>query len=301
MYNVYFKTVQMLLMIGVGYAAKRRGLIPESGARLLSKIMINITLPCVIIGNLNGLKISSDLLMSIVWGVLTNGILLLIALFICKKKGRADRYVWLYCLSIFNISGYAIPVIESFATEREVAALLLFNLPTTIFNYMIPPWLAGSICKNAEPQDSKERRGNLKRNTPGMVILIMVLLSAAGLTFPPAFVALLGGLRNANSAIAMLSIGVLLEFPRKIHIEVIQVVAVRLVCVIIFGLIAYFGAIPLGEIKNVMTLVVFAPNPNGSPALAMEQGYEGKDVALTVSFYLPISVLCISLLAGALF
>ena len=301
MYDVFLKTIQMLLMIGVGYFAKKKGLIPENGARLLSKIMINITLPCVIIGNLNGLSISRDLLMSIVWGVIANGSLLLLAVLICKKKERIDCYIWLYCLSIFNISGYAVPVAEAFATEREVAALLLFNLPTTIFNYVIIPRLAGSICKKEGPKSVKERIDSLKKNVPGTVILFMLILCLTGLKIPSEVVSLLSGLRNANSAIAMLSIGVLLEFPKTLHVEVLRVAAVRFTCILILGAIAHFGIIPLGDMKNVMTLVVFAPNPSGSPALALEQGYDGKDIALMVSFYLPISVICISILSGLLF
>ena len=69
MLSVWVKTGGVVLIIAIGYIMKKTGSLPESAAKILTKIMVKVTLPCVFICNLNGLTISKDMTAALLWGL----------------------------------------------------------------------------------------------------------------------------------------------------------------------------------------------------------------------------------------
>ena len=290
----------MLLTIAIGYSLKRSGLLTKQDARVLSKVMINVTLPCVIIRNLNGTVIVPELLAAIAAGFLVNFFLVLAALWAARGRGAEERYVYLFSIPLFNISGYAVPVAQMFASEQEIAALLLFNLPTTVFTYVIVPAIAGTSARGNARAGLKQMGGSILKNIPAMVSLLMTVLCLLRVTIPRGAVELLSNLSAANTALAMLSIGLIFELPGGRFAKSMKAVLLRLICVSAAALCVWF-AMPMGDLKSVVFLALFAPLVSTGPALALEQGYTGDAVALVNSSYLPVSVVCMAVLSGLLF
>ena len=61
MFSVWIKTGGVVLIIVIGCIMKKTGTLPESAAKVLAKVMMKVTLPCVFICNLNGLTITGDM------------------------------------------------------------------------------------------------------------------------------------------------------------------------------------------------------------------------------------------------
>jgi len=301
MREVYLKTLGMLFMIAVGYLMKRTGWLSKQDARVLSKIVINITLPSVILKNLNGIIISRELLAAIVMGFAANAFLLAVVFFVTHNAGTEKRYIYCFSIPLFNISSYAVPVAQSFATTEEIAALLLFNLPTTVFACVVVPTFAKVFCKKSGGLDLHIAAGNLLRNVPAMVSIGMTVLGLLHISLPRQATGLVSSFSSANTALAMLSIGLLFEPPTKKSAESFRVIALRLGCVTALAWFTRSGIVPLGNLSNILTLVLFAPMVSFAPAMAYEQGYTGSGVALANSAYLPISVACMVLIANLLF
>jgi len=298
--NIYIKTASMLLAIAMGFFIKQIKLIPAADARVVSKIVINLTLPCMIISNMNGMTISKDLLGALAAGFIINFVMVMIAIAVTKGKSAEQRCIYLLSVPLFNISGFAIPMVQNFVSDRCIAAILLFNIGTAIFTYVITPYLVGTMCFGKHEGGILNSFKNIAKNTPAMTNCCMLVLCLLGLKLPNTFITMIKPVSDANTALAMISIGILFSFEGDIS-RSIGVIFTRLAAAAVIGLIIYFLPLPLGEARNAMIIVLFVPMVSCAPLLALEQGYKGSGVAVVNSAYLPISVFVTTLVLGLLF
>lgn len=300
MESVYSKTISMLLMIALGYVLKREKIVMASDARVLSKIIIHVTLPCVILTNLNGIEIRKDLINAILIGFVVNLLLTGIALWLTRKESKELKCLYLFSIPLFNISGYAIPIAQSYVTDREIAALLLFNLGTTVFTYVIVPFLAGHLCFDRK-DGAVEGFRSLYKNVPAVVSCGMILLCLWHIVLPTPVIDFFKTFASANTPLAMLSIGILLEISREWNIENVKAILCRLLAVILIGVLAFHMPF-LGEtVKKVLLIAFFSPMVSCAPFLAIEQGYKGTGIASVNSAYLPVSMITTAILLCFLF
>ena len=301
MLNVWIKTAGIILAIVIGYGLKKTGSFPQSAAKTLSRLSINVLLPFVVICNLNGLSISRDLWIALLWGFAVDLVLVAAAVFLCRKKGLETRYIMMYCIPSFNISGFALPVIQSFASEYEVAAVIMFNISITFFFYIVTPVLVQILTAGEKKTELKTVVRGLLHNIPALASFGMLALCLLHITLPEAVITAVKPLANANTAVALLALGLLFEFPEKLPKDNITALLVRLAITGSALLLAWFNVLPFGTIRSAMIIALLAPIPGGSPAMAMNMGYEGSQVAFGVSANLIISVVAMSLMCAILF
>ena len=68
MTDIFLKTGSFLLMILAGYAFKRIGLLKASDAAVLRKIMLNLTLPCVLVSSVQSMNLQAALAVPLIAG-----------------------------------------------------------------------------------------------------------------------------------------------------------------------------------------------------------------------------------------
>ena len=301
MLSVWIKTAGIILAIAIGYVMKRTGSLPESSAKVLSKLTINVMLPCVFICNLNGLTFFFFFLAAVLWGFGVDLILVSAAVISAYKKPKETVFVMMYCVPGFNISSFALPVAQIFTSDYEVAAIIMFNIPITFFFYVITPILI-RILTAGEHKISFRRAGkDFLKNIPAVVSIGMLLLSILHLSFPDEVVTALRPLANANAAVALLAMGILFEFPRRLPRDNIRAMMIRTAVIISAAALAGFDLISFGSVRKVMIIAMFAPLPSGGPAVALTQGYEGSKVAFGASTSLIVSIISMSIVCSILF
>ena len=301
MISVWIKTAGIIFAIAIGYVIKKTGFLPENAAKILSKLMINVLLPFVYICNLNGNTLSGGMLSAFFWGLGVNILLTIAAVLLSHGKPKDSVFVLQYCVPGFNVSGFAIPVAQLFCSDREVAALIMFNVSITFFFFIVTPTLIHMMSPGEKRVRLKDIANDLSHNIPAMVSVIMVLLCLLHIALPEPVITAFRPLANANSAIALISLGMLFEFPKSFPKENIIALSVRLLITLSAAALAWSGIMPFGELKNVMIIVMLAPIPSASPAMALTQGYEGSHIAFGVSANLLYSVVAMTIVCGMLF
>ncbi len=301
MFEVWIKTAGVIVIIAIGYLLKKTKFLPADSAKLLSRLSLNVMLPFVYISNLNGLTISKDLVNALLWGFAIDAVLTAAAFLLAWKKPKETVFIMQYCVPGFNTTGYALPVLQMFASEYEVASLVLFNIPISLFFFIVTPLLVDVLGAGEEKFSLKAVGHTMIRNVAAMSALLMLLLCLLHIKLPEELITAFRPLANANAAVALLTMGLLFEFPRGLPKENLKALAVRLAITISAALLVWFDVIPFGPIKNAMIIVLLAPIPNGSPSLALYHGYEGDKVAFGVSLNMIISVAAVSLLCAVLF
>lgn len=297
MSNVYYQTRILLLTICLGYFLRRSGVLDREDARTISKLMMYVTLPCVVVKNLNGVVLTLDILAAAVIGVLVNSFFFLMAMLSSRSGDRDDRVVKIFSFSSFNIGSYAIPVLSTFVSPAAMAGVLAFNYPgTALFTYGVGPTAASLLYGGQRGGGLKLLRDNLLHNVPTVTCVIMLAMSMLHIALPEKIAGIFVSISGANSTLAMLSIGILLDLrlPRSEAGRDTGIVLLRVGAAALSALALYFLAPVSAELKLALILVVFAPIASCGPALALHCGYQGSRVAVVNSIYLLVSIVCMS-------
>lgn len=115
MEDSFAKVMSLAVFIVLGYLLRRFNILKDQAFAAISALVMNVTLPCVILTNLNGVKIQGDMLLIAGLGLLTNVIFLVWGLILTRNITDAQ---WRDFVRL-NIGGYsvgpfAVPYVQSF-------------------------------------------------------------------------------------------------------------------------------------------------------------------------------------------
>lgn len=301
---IYNRILITIVMITAGFTLRNLGLIKREDSRVVSALVMNLTLPCVVIKSMNGTSFDSRLIFIIFLSVVVNGIYVAAAMLYSKNGGAENRLVSVYSIATFNIGNYIIPILSGIISAEAMTCVLMFNYPVAaLFTYGVLP-----ICADTGKDiDAKTQFRNavkmLRKNTVLIVCCIMVILSLVHISLPQPVITAASAIGEANTMLAMTSIGLLLE--PTFDAASLKSMAGMLTARTVISLVCTLGilAIPFlpMESRASLAFICFAPASSVNPVLAVKSGYTGPRVAMANTVWLLMSVLFLSLLARLLF
>ena len=130
--NYMVKPLGYVLLIVLGYGLKRAGFFGREDYRLMSRIMINITLPCTIVRAFSGF--SRDPQMFLIVGIsfvcsMLPPILMYLATPGVDTRLRAYRMI---NIGGYNIGCFSLPLIEAFFGSTGVVAACMFDVGNAV-------------------------------------------------------------------------------------------------------------------------------------------------------------------------
>ncbi len=135
--TIFSKIVFIMLIIGIGIVVKRAGMISDSGERDVSRLMVDLCWPALIITSIVGTLEARDILDNAVLPLLSASFHLLgflVGLPIARAAGFRDarRNVFLFHTTMNNFFVMALPFAAFLLPEKGVALLTVCNLGSTI-------------------------------------------------------------------------------------------------------------------------------------------------------------------------
>ena len=88
---ILLNSLGLFVIILIGYLTKRLNLLMKADGSMISKIVVNVTLPAAIIVNLQYLAVKNQLLLLIVAGLVLNLVMILIGHFLSRKQEQVER------------------------------------------------------------------------------------------------------------------------------------------------------------------------------------------------------------------
>ena len=85
MEDSFAKVMSLAAFIVLGHLLRRFNILKDQAFAAISALVMNVTLPCVILTNLNGVRIEGDMLLIAGLGLLTNIIFLVWGLFLSRN------------------------------------------------------------------------------------------------------------------------------------------------------------------------------------------------------------------------
>lgn len=279
MLNVLTRAGCFIAMILLGYVLKKIGVFKKEDFRVLSKIVLKITLPAAIVTSFAGITIDFSLLYVMLLGFGGGVVYILAAFLVNLKRSREQRAFEVLNLTSYNIGCFALPFAQSFLGPVGVITTGMFDAGNAFI------CLGGSF---GVAQAIKEGKGfSVKRIfkslftcVPFLCYLVMMVLSVAKITLPAPIFSFAQIIGNANTFVAMFMIGIGFDLHFEKHQlgSILRVIILRYVIAGALAALFYFVLPFSQEVRT--TLAVMAFSPIGAAALPFTEELKG-DVALS--------------------
>ncbi len=263
MEHVLTTASSFLLLILFGFILKRLGFFGPHDHQLLSKLVMNLTLPAAAIVNFATLELTPALLSLLGLGLGMNLLTALLGWGLACRGSSVQKSFALLNWSGYNMGAFAMPYLQGFLGAAGVGAACIFDVGNAIMctggTYALTAVLA--------PEEGRrhitlgEIAKKLFSSTVFDVYLLMLVMGLLRIPVPRLAVQLLSPAAAANSCIAMLTIGLMLELklPAGSLGQSLAIILGRnLVAAAAAG--AFFLLAPFSlEIRQAISISFFAP------------------------------------------
>lgn len=262
---VLSKALAFVLIILIGYICKRRGVFAPTDYQLISKIVLNITLPCAVISSFAHFQLDLSLLAAVALGLSGNCVMLFVALMLTRRETLAAKIFYIFSLAGYNIGCFTLPFAQAFLTPFAVVALCMFDVGNSIMctgmTYALTASCIGYADGHKDRFSMKSIAEKLLHSAPFVVYISMLILSLVGVQFPKSVYTFTDIVGAANPFLSMLMIGMMFEIrlDKQAMGYVKELFSVRyLTSLACAGAFIYFAPFKQ-EVNYVIALAFMAP------------------------------------------
>lgn len=262
---VLSKAIAFVLIILIGYICKRRGVFAPTDYQLVSKIVLNITLPCAVVSSFAHFQLDLSLLAAVALGLSGNCVMLFVALMLTRRETLAAKIFYIFSLAGYNIGCFTLPFAQAFLTPFAVVALCMFDVGNSIMctgmTYALTASCIGYADGHKDRFSMKSIAEKLLHSAPFVVYISMLLLALAGVQFPKSVYTFTDIVGAANPFLSMLMIGMMFEIKldKQAMGYVKELFSVRyLISLACAGAFIYFAPFKQ-EVNYVIALAFMAP------------------------------------------
>jgi len=292
---VLTKAISFMLIVAGGYLLKRIGFFKKEDFRLLSRIVLSITLPCAVVSNFNGMTIDSSMLALVLLGIGGNVILLIAGYLSSKKNDPEDKGFRIQNTAGFNIGCFSMPYVQSFVGPVGVVTACLFDAGNSMMcnggTYAVASIAAGKTRAKVSEFVKK------MLSSPAFdTYCIMLVLSMLNIRVPSAVTTFTDIVGSANSFMAMLMIGVGFEITlekSKLY-KIISLLIVRFSITGTLAALAWFFAPFEAEVRQVLAMVILSPISSAAVAYTGKLENDVGTAGVVNSISIIISIICIT-------
>ena len=262
---VLSKAIAFVLIILIGYICKRRGVFAPTDYQLVSKIVLNITLPCAVISSFAHFQLDLSLLAAVALGLSGNCVMIFVALMLTRRETLAAKIFYIFSLAGYNIGCFTLPFAQAFLTPFAVVALCMFDVGNSIMctgmTYALTASCIGYADGHKDRFSMKSIAEKLLHSAPFVVYISMLILSLVGVQFPKSVYTFTDIVGAANPFLSMLMIGMMFEIrlDKQAMGYVKELFSVRyLISLVCAGAFIYFAPFKQ-EVNYVIALAFMAP------------------------------------------
>ncbi|ELV2648747.1 AEC family transporter [Staphylococcus pseudintermedius] len=254
--------LMILLLIALGYILKRIGYINGKDSRVISTLVLNVTLPSVVIVNLNHVNLTPSLVvlpvMMILYGVVTK--VLIVLMFI--KYSNEVRGSVAMMMAALNIGIFAYPLVQQIWPEQGLLYFGMADIGGAIVMFGLTYFAASYFKQVGGGFNPKQILWNMLKSVPLMTYIIMLVLNILQWHLPHTAIRFFDILGHANLPLSMILLGVLMDFrlERRFLPLTLKYLVLYYGFGALFGTLVYFF-LPVDDamIKTTLQLIWLLP------------------------------------------
>ena len=298
MNTILIKSAGFLLLIVMGFAGKKMGLFRPEDRHVISKIILNITMPCLFVSFFEDFQPEMTLILMFILGILANLIMCYTGLFFARNKSGTEKALYMLNSSGNNIGSYCTPIIATIFPPAAIIASSMYDIGNCIMS-------AGGTYALAARYTDKDRSmrwsvffRRLFSSKPFDTYLVMLAISLTGYRFPQPVYEVAYMIGSPTIILTMIMIGITfdIDIDRRDLGNILSILAIRLVTAFAIATFAWFF-LPLTLVqKEVLYLILFAPITSLTPNFCSMCGCKPSVYGALSSITVPISLIAINIL-----
>ncbi|NOW83896.1 MULTISPECIES: AEC family transporter [Clostridium] len=296
--DILIKAFSFILIIAIGYSFKRIGVFGPKDYKIITKIIMNITLPCALITGFANFKMDTSMLFIILLGFLGNIIMSFVGFVLARNKDNKEKAFNMLNLAGYNIGCFTLPYVQSFMGAYAVGITSLFDIGNSIMCTGGTYALASGVVGEENDQSIRAFLRKMFSSVPFDTYMLMFIVTITGIKLPQVIYTVTSNLSAGNAFLSMLMIGMVFEckFRKEQLVKVASIISIRYLFAAIFAVIIYF-CVPFSmEIKHVLVILVFGPVPVLAPVFTARCKCDEGLAGVVNSLCIPISIVIITLL-----
>ena len=208
-----FTPMSYVLVIMLGYLLKRAGFFGKDDHRLMSKIMVNITLPCTIIQAFDGFERDAKMFIIVGIGFICAFMPILLMYLTTGRVEKRLRAYRMLNIGGYNIGCFSLPLVQAFFGNTGVVAACMFDTGNAIMMTGGAYAMTSTLLRTGGEERESVGDVLLKfvKSLPFDAYMVMILFAALGVKIPSVVFTLTRPAGQANAFVAMLMIGMMFE------------------------------------------------------------------------------------------
>lgn len=278
--EILVRALAMVAIIALAVGLKKVGLLHVTDFRVLSTLVLWVTLPAALLTAFNGFALDPTLLvltgLAVVFNTLQQGIGFLLA----RRQGRPAQAFAVLNSGSYNIGAFSTPYLAGIIGPHAMIFSTMFDIGGAFST-------AGSGYAWGTALVEPPRRGRMRRVVQAvfrspvfLTYLLLVAMMVGQVRLPDPVFTLTSTVGAANPYLAMTMIGVGLELrlPASAVRRAVRLLAVRYAFALLATVAVWLWLPMAAEIRTIVCMLMFAPMASMLTALT---GRLGLDVELS--------------------
>lgn len=301
--TIFAKAGSLMVMIGLGFFLRKKALIRKGDCRTLMALIMNVTLPAVVISSFQGFERDMSMVLVALLAIGMNGGMSLVGYLAAGRQRREEQAFGVINYSGYNVGAFAMPYLQSFVGGTGIMIACLFDSGNAIMCSGMVYVIASRILDGGERRNAMLVLHRLIRIVPFDVYVIMMLLYFADIHLPGAVYRVAGSIGSANTFLAMLVIGASVYMEKKerqkgLCRKVLKNLLIRYLFAGIFSVMIYY-LLPFDRtIRQILVLIACAPVSSITVINTAKCGLDEERAGIVNSSSIVISLVLITVLAG---
>jgi len=242
--RIFNQVLMLFFIMIVGYVARRKGIIEKSLNKGITELILNITLPFMIVSSFN-YEFSKEMLLNAaklyMISLVLHLSLVLISKYIFYKYDENEKSVLRFAIIFSNCGFMGYPVVESVFGKIGIFYAAIFNI-----NFNIFIWTIGVMLFNSKGEKQNFKKAFLN---PGLIsVIIGLILFIFSIKLPFAIQKTLEMVGSTTTPLSMIIIGSMLaevEFKKLFndkklyYITFLRLIVVPLITLTLLKLLNY--------------------------------------------------------------
>ncbi|TXT60140.1 MAG: Membrane transport protein [Promethearchaeota archaeon] len=257
---IFFLSLSIIIL---GFIIKKLGIITEEDGKVIGKIIINVTLPALVLETVTGIQINLTLILLPIICIIYSLLVVALGFILFKNKSDKEKGVLLMLIIGYNIGLFAYPLIRGIYGETGLHYIAMFDMGNSIIIFGVAYTIGALFSEKINSEENKEARAKvvmkkLITSAPLLALIAALSINVSGLEFPSFISDLLDILSRANMALTLLLLGIYLnfKFEKEKWGSVLKILGIRYSLGIIAGVILYLF-LPCEELYNEILLIAF--------------------------------------------
>lgn len=297
------KPMSYLLVIILGYLLKRAGFFGKRDHQIVSKIVVNITLPCAFVQGFYGFERDTSMFFLSLIGLLCAFLPVIYMYLTSAGKDTKLRAYRMVNISGYNIGCFSLPLVEVFFGGSGVVTSCMFDAGNAVMMTSGAYAVTSTLLKTG---GKKETIGDILlkffKSIPFDTYVVLFTLMALNIPIPDAVFTLTKPAGQANGFLSMLMIGLMFEpaGDRALLRETARQMVCRYVFAALSAAACYFLLTPYSlAIRQTLAVLCFAPVGSLAPINTERCGGDVALASFTNSVSIAISLVCMMALSLA--